>query len=112
MIRVRVNSITRSYFHSRNAVNKFAECAESLGSAESLGVKYYVGSHCKNGCLFVDDNDNKVNGSVRYTNGRACIECSRKRGQSRRLIHSSGASKRIEDIKLAKELGISVDELE
>lgn len=94
--------------------------AESMSEAVEVGAKYYIGGPCHRKCQHYTPDKAKVNGAVRYVKCRSCVKCAaetQKERTRKRLSDDNGdvsrveARKRLEDIALAKELGISVDDL-
>lgn len=95
--------------------NGVFDAGESRKEAIELGLKLYIGKSCEYGHYAQTETGEKINGTLRRTSGD-CVRCSSRRTSNVRHndnmeLHSNEARKRIEDIKMARELGISVDDL-
>lgn len=94
-----------------------AKCGESKQEAVSDGYKYYIGKPCKRSHKKEMDNGKLALG-VRFTASGNCYTChhqsSRKAANKKLYGEGKGSThrKRIEDLQLARELGIDVSELE
>lgn len=84
-------------------------------SARLSGDRFYLGAICKNRHPATKHDGEVINYSLRYTSNCSCVACdsySKKRFRPEEQdIRSADARRCIEDIKLAKELGVDIDDL-
>lgn len=86
--------------------------AKTREDALNAGAKYFIGSLCNRGHLLTS----KAPMSLRYASNNECVKCgiinSKKIAMKNKSLEiDSKARHAIEDIMLARELGISVDDL-
>ncbi len=89
--------------------------ATNKENAMYLNSKYYLGNLCLSGHKAVLPSGDRINKSIRRLDSGACYMClilyAREHNNKTGSDTTNETRKRIEDIKLAKELGVSIDDL-
>ena len=112
------------YFPTRMGLTSFDRTPNQRMQMKSFNIsaqsKFQLGGLCQHDHSATDADGNKLDMSIRYRSGGNCVECARLTGKrsmyARRdeigesEINKARARSRLEDMQIAKEIGLTLEE--